>query len=153
MAPVFVRFVLQISRQFQRRNTVARHILPIAAVRLLAAFHPGKAPPYPPTLVTGQPVGTPLHAVDTFLGARQNQAIIEALHITQLGRGIEDGQRCQGLLTQITAPTEFVVIGFDRLEIGSPHIEATARVAQLHANVRQLEALAEGGIYRLPADG
>ena len=137
---------MQVGGQLQRRHAVAGHVLPVLAVRLLASAHPGGAAARAPDFVVAEPVGAGLDAVDALLGAGEDQAVVEALHVAQLGGGVEQRQAAQGVAADGAAPAEFVVVGLHRFEVRGADIEATAGVAQLDADVGQLEALAEGGI-------
>ncbi|MCY1393031.1 hypothetical protein D9M71_79180 [compost metagenome] len=113
---------------------------------MFAALHPGEGSTRTPDFVEGQPIRTAFDAVHAFLGTGEDQAIVEALHIAQFGGCVEQRERRQGLFAEHSTPAQFVVVGLHRFEIGRVDVETTAGVADLYADIGQLEALAERGV-------
>ncbi|SPA22727.1 hypothetical protein CBM2633_B90018 [Cupriavidus taiwanensis] len=143
---------LQVRRNLERRNAVTGHVLHAgAALRPLAPVDPGDGAARAPALVVRAVVCGCFHARDALFGAGQDQAVVEALHVAKLGRGVEQ-RHARQRIAQRAAPAQFIVVGLDRIEAGRIDIEAGTRVADLQADVRQLEALAERGIELLALD-
>ncbi|MNJ43131.1 hypothetical protein D3C77_381250 [compost metagenome] len=129
VAPNVAGFELYVGGQFEWRDAIPGHVLPVTTVRLFPAFHPGKGATGTPALIVGQPVGAAFDTIDPFFGACQDQTVVEALHIPQFRGGVEQRQRRQGLLAQRTAPAQLVIVGFHRFQIRRVDIEPAAGIA------------------------
>src|SRR3546814_320540 len=93
MAPLLCGVVLKVGGQLQRRYAVPRQILiAIAVLRLFHALHPGKGAASRPFLIVGEVIQPALYPVDSFFGAQQAQAMVEALDRPQVGFRMEDAE-------------------------------------------------------------